>query len=75
MNHIETLRALGISQRQLARLLGQDEGSFRQQLRGARPMPADIRAWLDSLAAWLAANPAPARPQRPHTPSATFPVR
>ena len=55
----ECLDSLYWSQRLLARILGVDESLVRKWARGARPIPAAIGPWLESLAAVHAAWPAP----------------
>ena len=47
----EILAALEWSQRALARILNLPEGLVRQWARGARPIPEDVAAWLEEVAA------------------------
>ena len=49
------------SGRSLAAILGQDERKVRRWAAGAYEPPEDVLAWLERLAAFHDANPAPAR--------------
>jgi ribosome-binding protein aMBF1 (putative translation factor) len=53
------LSLIGWSQRQLARVLDQHEGTVRQWARGTLEIPEDIATWLERLAAAHEANPVP----------------
>ena len=46
----ECLDAIGWSQRQLARVLGRQEGTVRQWARGAVQIPDDVAGWLERIA-------------------------
>ena len=48
------------SGRSLAAILGQDERKVRRWAAGAYEPPEDLLAWLERLAAFHEANPAPA---------------
>jgi len=55
----ECLDALGWSQRGLADKLGVHETRVRRMARGSFPVPAEVAAWLETLAAVHLAHPAP----------------
>jgi hypothetical protein len=55
----ECLDALVWTQRGLARLLDRQEGTVRQWARGAVKIPDDVAVWLEHLAQFHEANPAP----------------
>ena len=55
----ECLQALGWSQRGLAEKLGLHETRVRRMARGLHPVPAEVAAWLETLAAVHLAHPAP----------------
>lgn len=55
----ECLATLHWSQRALADILAYSEGTVRGWARGSRPVPPDVAAWLEALAAVHAANPRP----------------
>ena len=59
----ELLAALGWSQRGLARLVGRDQSLVRRWCDGERPVPVEVGAWLERMAAcvagMLAADPPP----------------
>ena len=57
----EVLALLDLPQRGFARLLNRPEGTVRQWARGVVVIPADVAAWLEALAAFMAAHPLPAR--------------
>jgi ribosome-binding protein aMBF1 (putative translation factor) len=51
------------SGRSLAAILGQDERKVRRWAAGAYEPPEDVLTWLERLAAFHDANPAPAKPR------------
>ncbi len=55
----ECLQALHWSQRGLAEVLAYSEGTVRGWARGVRPVPPEVAAWLEALAAAHQAHPAP----------------
>ncbi len=55
----DAIACLGWTQRGLARMLDCDERMVRRWTAGSGPIPSEIAAWLDRLAAAAAANPAP----------------
>ncbi len=55
----ECLAALDWSQRGLAKLLGVHDGRTRRWASGRYPIPEPIAAWLDTLARFHEAHPAP----------------
>ena len=61
----EVLRLLDLPQRGFARLLNRPEGTVRQWARGAVAIPADVAAWLEALASFMATHPLPARAVEP----------
>lgn len=59
----ECLASLGWTQRGLARLVQRQEGSVRQWARGVVGVPPEVAAWLDALATFHDAHPAPRLPR------------
>ncbi|MGD0110155.1 MAG: nuclease [Rhodopila sp.] len=57
----ECLAALDWSQRGIARRLNRQEGTVRQWARGAVEIPDPIADWLETLARFHEAHPAPGR--------------
>jgi hypothetical protein len=57
----ECLDALVWTQRGLARVLERQEGTVRQWARGAVRIPEDVATWLETLARFHEAHPAPVR--------------
>ena len=57
----ECLAVLGWPQRVLARKLNRNEGTVRQWMRGALPVPADVATVLEKLARFYERNPLPKR--------------
>jgi len=53
------LRALRWSNRTAASLIGCSEGLIRRWRGGAVPVPANVAAWLEHVAAGIEAQPAP----------------
>lgn len=53
------LEVVGWPKRELARRIHTDEGSVRQMLRGARPIPDVLGMWLETLGRFHAALPEP----------------
>jgi plasmid maintenance system antidote protein VapI len=57
----ECLDSLEWSQRGVARVLDRHEGTVRQWARGAVQIPADVAAWLETLAQHHERHPPPER--------------
>lgn len=57
----EVLALLDLPQRGFAHLLNRPEGTVHQWARSLVVIPADVAAWLEALAAFLATHPLPAR--------------
>lgn len=63
----ECIEAIGWSQRGLAERLGRQEGTVRQWARGVVQIPHDVSDWLEKLARYHTANPAPQRAENTPT--------
>ena len=57
----EVLALLDLPKRGFAHLLNRPEGTARQWARGLVVIPADVAAWLEAPAAFMATHPLPAR--------------
>lgn len=57
----ECLTLMNWSQRGFASMVDRAEGTVRQWARGKVTIPADVAAWLEKAAAFMAANPVPVR--------------
>ena len=55
------LLTLGWSERELARRTGEHRNTLRRWLAGESAIDTDVAAWLETLAAFHIANPAPRR--------------
>ena len=50
---------IGWAKRELARRTGRHQTQIRRWLKGASPIPQDVAAWIEALAAFVAAHPGP----------------
>ncbi len=57
----ECLEQIHWSARQLARMIGVDERQIRRWLSGRGTVPGSVARWLDGLARYHEAHPAPQR--------------
>jgi len=53
------LGVLGWSERELARRTGRPQTTVRRWVAGSSPVPADVAAWVEMLAAFHQTHPAP----------------
>lgn len=53
------LIVIGWAERELARRTGRHQTQIRRWLKGASPIPQDVAAWIEALAAFIAAHPGP----------------
>ncbi len=60
----ECLALLHWSQRGLAGIVGRDERQVRRWASGDAPIPPDVAAWLQHVAAFMSHNPPPVRVRR-----------